>query len=467
MGQVMVHTPHGGYLNNDVIHEHHSPQAQSIIEEKIAKASLSIPNQYRETQKEGPIFDMPIRKSGNSFVNNGNGYYYAVSAYFDHNMQGGSYHDLNCGYHSYDSHRGTDYFAFPFYWFQHDEEMLDVVSAAEGEIVVKVEQGEENCSNDGSYGAHLVIQHGHHYTLYAHLKIGTLTTKQVGDRVSSNEYLGKVGYSGNSSSGPHLHFQVFQLDTALTIDPYKSFTGCQSRSADLMKRSQEEEFLRTEMLSLTTHERSPIWKDDCQDPSNEKPYFDNEFCSGDTVYFIAAVRDFKKDQFLETRLIRPDGSQVFDARYELSMRDITGQSYAHKSAVYAKKFYVLTDDDELGTYELSAFVTREDGSRTSPITHIFEVSCLTSSNESVLDRQIDLQLFPNPVRDQLTIQSLNSFNLDHLELRDLSGRNIELPIEQFNGNELVLDVASLHAGVYSILITDFHGNIQTKRFIKQ
>ena len=42
---------------------------------------------------------------------------------------------------------------------------------------------------------------------YGHMKAGSLTNKAVGQTVSSGEYLGIVGSSGNST-GPHLHFGI-------------------------------------------------------------------------------------------------------------------------------------------------------------------------------------------------------------------------------------------------------------------
>ncbi len=55
------------------------------------------------------------------------------------------------------------------------------------------------------YGLHIVINHGYGYkTLYGHL---SKLNVNVGRRVSSNDLIGFVGSTGNST-GPHLHYEV-------------------------------------------------------------------------------------------------------------------------------------------------------------------------------------------------------------------------------------------------------------------
>jgi murein DD-endopeptidase MepM/ murein hydrolase activator NlpD len=55
------------------------------------------------------------------------------------------------------------------------------------------------------------IQHaGGEYTLYAHLKQGSVLVKK-GQHVKAGELLGKIGNSGSSSS-PHLHFCFYDGD---------------------------------------------------------------------------------------------------------------------------------------------------------------------------------------------------------------------------------------------------------------
>ena len=62
------------------------------------------------------------------------------------------------------------------------------------------------------YGLHIIVNHGYGYkTLYGHLS--RLNINQ-GDTVSSNDLIGFVGSTGNST-GPHLHYEVRMGNTPI------------------------------------------------------------------------------------------------------------------------------------------------------------------------------------------------------------------------------------------------------------
>ena len=58
----------------------------------------------------------------------------------------------------------------------------------------------------GIVGNHIIIQHGGEYSLYAHLKPGSVSVKPQ-DMVTRGQPIAAVGSSG-SSTEPHLHFHV-------------------------------------------------------------------------------------------------------------------------------------------------------------------------------------------------------------------------------------------------------------------
>lgn len=69
-------------------------------------------------------------------------------------------------------------------------------------------------SGKGGYGNHVRITHENEFiTLYAHMQSYVV---QVGDQVSGGQLIGYMGSTGNST-GPHLHFSVF--DGSDYVDP--------------------------------------------------------------------------------------------------------------------------------------------------------------------------------------------------------------------------------------------------------
>ncbi|MBM0105943.1 M23 family metallopeptidase [Steroidobacter sp. S1-65] len=62
---------------------------------------------------------------------------------------------------------------------------------------------------------------GGRYAFYEHLQHGSIAVKR-GDRVKSGQVLGRLGNSGSSSSGPHLHFHVADAEAELAAEglPY-------------------------------------------------------------------------------------------------------------------------------------------------------------------------------------------------------------------------------------------------------
>jgi murein DD-endopeptidase MepM/ murein hydrolase activator NlpD len=67
----------------------------------------------------------------------------------------------------------------------------------------------------GFMGEAVILDHGGgEYSVYAHLKPGSLAVRQ-GETVKAGQTLGRLGSSGNSTE-PHLHFQVCDRPSALS-----------------------------------------------------------------------------------------------------------------------------------------------------------------------------------------------------------------------------------------------------------
>ena len=149
--------------------------------------------------------------------------YWKYAGYFDHDSRSGWENRMNylgtkesLG----DGHKGADLSPWPFEWVKKRNGRVDVVAAADG-VITGREDGaydEFTCGVTGAQNAIYLKHKDGKSTLYIHLGNGSVTSKQVGDSVKAGEYLGKVASSGNSS-GPHLHFEVWD-ENGKPIDPF-------------------------------------------------------------------------------------------------------------------------------------------------------------------------------------------------------------------------------------------------------
>ncbi len=67
------------------------------------------------------------------------------------------------------------------------------------------------------------------------------------------------------------------------------------------------------------------------------------------------------------------------------------------------------------------------------------------------DPVLDFTVYPIPAKDEVKINTGNE-ELDHLQLFDLLGEQIELPFTQING-EYILPISALKKGVYTLVLT--------------
>ena len=148
---------------------------------------------------------------------------YFVSAYVDQDPATGAVKDFDCKSNTYDGHHGTDIAVWPYGFYKMENNVVEVVAAAGGTIVQKADGNyDRNCGASNLTANSVIVLHNDgSQALYWHMKSNSVTTKKVGDTVEAGEYLGVVGSSG-SSSGPHLHFEVWSSNQNTTyIDPYE------------------------------------------------------------------------------------------------------------------------------------------------------------------------------------------------------------------------------------------------------
>jgi hypothetical protein len=130
--------------------------------------------------------------------------------------------DWQCDVHTYHGHHGTDFSG---------GSGNPIRAAAAGTIVDKLDacgDGAPGNNCGGGFGNNVKVDHGDGlFTIYAHMVLGSVTTKAVGTAVTCGEILGRVGTSGDSS-GAHLHFELqrnwvkgISTPPEDRLDPYK------------------------------------------------------------------------------------------------------------------------------------------------------------------------------------------------------------------------------------------------------
>ncbi len=260
--------------------------------------------------------------------------------------------DFTCGARSYDTaqgynHNGTDFFIWPFPWSLMDAGTIDVVAAAAGTLIVKIDgRDDRSCSfNAPDTPNYVVIRHEDGRSArYLHLKNGSVTTKAEGDPVRAGEYLGKVGSSG-ISTGPHLHFEVREATTLVAIDPFSG--QCQARPS---LWAQQRPYYESRLNRIATHSAPPVVPG-CPTTS-DTPNLADRFAPGATVYVANYYRDQRHGQVSRMRLLRPDRSVQREWTFD-SMQ--FANSPPHYNASYFLFSNVLPADAPAGawTYEVT------------------------------------------------------------------------------------------------------------------
>ena len=217
--------------------------------------------------------------------------------------------DYTCAARTYDTaqgynHNGTDFFAWPFGWSLMDAGAIDVVAAAAGTLLLRVDgRFDRSCS----FGAadtpnYVVIRHDDGLVArYLHLRQGSVTTRAEGERIEAGEVIGEIGSSG-VSTGPHLHFELRDPATNSIVEPFEG--ACNVRPS--LWAGPQRPYRESRLNRIATHSAPPQIPG-CPSTS-ETPNFADTFAAGTTVYYAAYFRDQGHGQVARLRVSRPDGS---------------------------------------------------------------------------------------------------------------------------------------------------------------
>lgn len=234
--------------------------------------------------------------------------YHGISNFVDQNAAfPNAILDYNCGARTYDqssgyNHSGIDFFTWPWSWKKMADNAVHVVAAAPGVIVAKFDgNNDQSCGFANCNWNAVYVQHADGSTAwYGHMKRFSLTSKNVGESVAAQEYLGVVGSSG-CSTGPHLHFEVYDSGGNL-IEPYSG--PCNSLNPTTWWASQRP-YYDSAVNALTTGSAPPVFPS-C--PNQESPNEAIQFSSGSVIYFTAYYRDQRNANLSVYRILRPNGT---------------------------------------------------------------------------------------------------------------------------------------------------------------
>lgn len=421
-------------------------QRKRVIENlKESKKQLKLQNKYIASSSGvlNPLFIWPVKKASNVSYNE----IWSIANYVDHNpAYPNQITDYNGGTKSYDldsgyNHQGLDIFTWPYGWKMMDEDGLEVIAASEGQIIYKNDgEYDRNCGFGDDFWNAVYIRHNDgSVAFYGHLKKGSLTTKNVGDFVTQGEYLGIVGSSGNST-GPHLHFEIYEDDTYTydkLIDPY---SGPENNWNSTSWWQTQKPYRNPKINALTTNSSPPNFGN-CPDTevTNEK----DVFSTNELVYFTV----FLKDQLgiiLTLTVYKPDNSVAYTESGSLP------QDY------FASYYYISGNVDAEGEWRLEGTLSSGE-----VVNHYFQVENSLSINDYHLNK---ISIYPNPSKENLFINS--KIRVNKIIISDVSGKEIYVSNENFIDTKK-LPVSSLLKGLYFLTILDENLNKSTYKFIKE
>ena len=300
----------GAGFNRLDIRDHVSPEQRARIIQNIEanrnllreQGLLPEPVAAQGGLPAHPLFDWPLAGTSSDPG------YFGISNFLDQDPAfPNQLEDYNCGLRTYDTdtgynHKGLDVYSWPFGWLKMDLDEVQIIAAEPGAIIGKDDGNfDRNCSFTGNWNA-VYIQHADgSVAWYGHLKKNSLTSKSIGQSVAAGEFLGIMGSSGQST-GPHLHFEVYDSSDKL-VDPSQGV--CNSLNADSWWASQRP-YYESSIIKVATHDAPPVFDNGCG--VTETPNFQQNFAAGQLVYFAVYLRDQLADQLLDLKIYQPDGT---------------------------------------------------------------------------------------------------------------------------------------------------------------
>ncbi len=380
--------------------------------------------------------------------------YYIVTAYVDENTAAGAIGDFNCGTNTYDTHKGTDICTWPFPFYKLDHSQVEVIAAAAGTIIDKADGNfDRNCSSNSMTANYVIVQHDDgSYALYWHMKSGSITTKAIGQTVLTGEYLGVVGSSG-SSSGPHLHFEVWTGSTSATYkDPFSG--TCNTLNANSWWQTQKP-YTEPAVIKASVHTTDAIIPacDTTETPNESTTYqlpFQGQGLPAGMAKFYIFLRDAVAGTVVNLSILNPGGTTFNSWTFNCN------NNYNGSYWTWTKALPSLA-----GTYTFQATYNGISCSQN------FNVLAPTSTND--LTNSAKLQVYPNPSNGIMHIACDDLLNGNYtLSIKNTLGQTLFQENTVISNNNIQKDIpiATLPAGIY-ILSLEANGNTYITKINKQ
>jgi len=363
-------------------------------------------------------FDWPLRQSEKSNYKS----YYAINNFVDHDPGPGLL-DYNCTARTYNGHRGTDIDTWPFPWVQYDLDLVHAIAAETGILVGKIDGNDDNhCSCFGEWNAVFLRYADGSESWYGHLKRNSLLTKAVGQVVMKGEYLGVVASSG-CSTGPHLHFEVYDANHNL-IDPFQG--ACNTKIGQSWWKTQAP-YREPTLNAALSHNAIPVFG--CPG-TKEIPYFSNDFRPGNTIYVATYFHDQTKGDISSMRVRRPDNT-LYDS-WLFTSPDTYTRSYWYWN-------FILPQNSPNGTWKFEVDFAGKT------IIHEFKYGSTTPLSHD--DPKLTIKLQPNPSQGIFKIEGIQDYP-NKIQIWDTYGRVVH---EQVVADNLIR-LSGLTPGFYTLLL---------------
>ena len=426
--------------NTPCLNETQRAEIHSILKENIKK--LEQERKLQPVNKQGghPLFTWPVTKAPGVDYES----VWAISGYVDENpAYPDQLTDYNCGTRTYDTssgynHQGIDVFTWPFWWYQMDYDQSQVIAGAAGQIIGKFDGNyDRSCGFNNNMWNAIYVQHGDGSTAwYGHMKSGSLTSKGIGDNVSQGEFLGIIGSSGNST-GPHLHFEVYDNASQL-IDP--NFGPCNTMNPDSWWQNQKP-YLNTYINRIATHSAPAIFPT-C--PDTETLNLSNQFYEGESIYLAIYLKDQVAGTSASLLTRKPDNT--INSSWTANFGDNYYASWWYWSGV------VPGGSDGTWTFEVTY--------NGQTVIHPFEVGVLGTEDSSLSETTV----YPNPMQSKLFIDT--EATIVSADIRDILGRSVS-GINDTTRSIQEIDISFLSKGMYFITLVSNENQSKTIKLIKE